>query len=73
MTAAGPGGPGNPPGDDIVLKLRHDLANPLAAVLAETQLLLLSPEQYPSEVLASLKQIEALARKMRKILQDLDL
>jgi signal transduction histidine kinase len=57
---------------DIVLKLRHDLANPLAAVLAETQLLLLSPEQLNAETLASLKQIEALARRMRQILQDVD-
>ena len=27
-------------------KLRHDLSNPLSAILAETQLLLLSPEKY---------------------------
>ena len=55
---------------DIVHKLRHDLANPLAAVLAETQLLLLSPDDLNPEVLSSLKQIEALARRMRQILQD---
>jgi len=52
-------------------KLRHDLSNPLAAVLAETQLLLLSPEQLSAEAVSSLKQIETLARKMRQILQDL--
>jgi signal transduction histidine kinase len=57
-------------GKDIVHKLRHDLANPLAAVLAETQLLLLSPDELNPEVLSSLKQIEALARRMRQILQD---
>jgi signal transduction histidine kinase len=57
-------------GEDIVHKLRHDLANPLAAVLAETQLLLLSPDELNPEVVSSLKQIEALARRMRQILQD---
>ena len=36
---------------DLVQKLRHDLANPLAAVLAETQLLLLAPELLNAETL----------------------
>lgn len=65
MTTAGEGQ------GDVVLKLRHDLANPLAAVLAETQLLLLAPELLNAETLAGLKQIETLARRMRQILQDL--
>ncbi|HUK20492.1 MAG TPA: histidine kinase dimerization/phospho-acceptor domain-containing protein [Gemmatimonadales bacterium] len=51
-------------------KFRHDLSNPLAAILAETQLLLLSPEQFNRESLDSLKQIETLARRMRQILDD---
>ena len=55
-----------------IRKLRHDLSNPLAAVLAETQLLLLSTEKYDAETVASLKQIEALARKMRGMLEALD-
>jgi hypothetical protein len=46
------------------------LANPLAAVLAETQLLLLSSDQFSPETVSSLKQIESLARKMGQILQD---
>jgi signal transduction histidine kinase len=50
-------------------KLRHDLSNPLSAILAETQLLLLAPEKYDEETLAGLKQIEDLARKMRQMLQ----
>lgn len=50
-------------------KLRHDLSNPLSAILAETQLLLLSPEKYDEETLTALKQIEDLARKMRQMLQ----
>jgi signal transduction histidine kinase len=60
------------PDADTIQKLRHDLANPLGAVLAETQLLLLSPELLTPETLAGLKQIESLARRMRQILQDLD-
>jgi signal transduction histidine kinase len=53
-------------------KLRHDLSNPLAAILVETQLLLLSAEKFDEETVGSLKQIETLARKMREILQTLD-
>ncbi len=55
-----------------VSKLRHDLSNPLAAILAETQLLLLNADHFDGETVGSLKQIEALARKMSQILQDLD-
>jgi signal transduction histidine kinase len=51
-------------------KLRHDLSNPLSAILAETQLLLLSPEKLDEETLTGLKQIEDLARKMRQLLQE---
>jgi signal transduction histidine kinase len=57
---------------DPIRKLRHDLSNPLAAVLAETQLLLLSEDKYDAETVASLRQIETLARKMRDILEALD-
>ena len=52
-----------------IRKLRHDLSNPLAAVLAETQLILLNADTLDAEVVAGLKQIEALARKMRDILE----
>lgn len=54
---------------DPIGKLRHDLSNPLSAILAETQLLLLTPEKFDSETVASLKQIESLARRMRQLLQ----
>jgi len=67
-----PGAEG-PHGVDKVRKLRHDLANPLAAVLAETQILLLSADQFNAETVSSLRQIETLARRMRQILEDLDL
>ena len=50
-------------------KLRHDLANPLAAILAETQLLLLDAEKLDEETVRSLKEIEALSRRMRDLLQ----
>ncbi len=50
-------------------KLRHDLSNPLAAVLAETQLLLLQAESYDAETVTTLKEIESLARRMRDIIQ----
>jgi len=53
-------------------KLRHDLSNPLAAVLAETQLLLLDADALSDEVVTGLRQIETLARKMRGIIQDTD-
>jgi signal transduction histidine kinase len=56
---------------DPLHTLRHDLSNPLAALLAETQLLLLNADHFDAETVASLKQIEALARKMRQILHDL--
>jgi len=55
-----------------LLKLRHDLSNPLSAILAETQILLLTPEQFDEETLSSLKQIEDLARKMRQMLLALE-
>ncbi|MFZ5625192.1 MAG: hypothetical protein ACOY71_12315 [Gemmatimonadota bacterium] len=55
---------------DIVHKLRHDLSNPLAALLAEIQLLLLNEGRFDSETAASLRQIEMLAVKMRTILRE---
>jgi len=56
------------PSPDPVRRLRHDLANPLAALLAETQLLLLNANRLDPETMESLRDIEALARRMRDIL-----
>ena len=56
--------------DDPIAKLRHDLASPLSAILAETQLMLLNEAQLDGELVESLKHIEGLARRMRDILQD---
>ena len=55
---------------DRVNKLRHDLSNPLSALLAETQLLLLNESQIDKEVVASLREIENLAIRMRAILRE---
>lgn len=49
--------------------LKHDLANPLSAILAETQLMLLDADTLPEEVVTYLKEIEGLSRRMRDILQ----
>ena len=57
------------PVDNRVRELRHDLSNPLSAILAEAQLLLLRAETLDEETVTSLKEIEALSRRMRDILQ----
>ncbi|HEU5359065.1 MAG TPA: histidine kinase dimerization/phospho-acceptor domain-containing protein [Gemmatimonadales bacterium] len=51
-------------------KLRHDIANPLSALLAEAQLLLLNDAKLDPEVAASLREIENLAIRMRALLRD---
>lgn len=56
------------PAEDPVRRLRHDLSNPLSAILAETQLLLLNAEQLDPETVTSLKEIERLARRMGDML-----
>lgn len=55
--------------DERIRALRHDLSNPLAAILAETQLLLLNASSYDEETVTSLREIESLARRMRDMLQ----
>ncbi|MEK6610818.1 MAG: histidine kinase dimerization/phospho-acceptor domain-containing protein [Gemmatimonadota bacterium] len=53
---------------EVIRKLRHDLANPLAALLAETQLLLLNEATLDRETVEGLREIEGLARRMREML-----
>jgi signal transduction histidine kinase len=53
---------------DPVSRLRHDLANPLAALMTEVHLLLLDEAAMPADVAGSLREIESLARQMREIL-----
>jgi signal transduction histidine kinase len=55
---------------DPISKLRHDLANPLAALLAEAQLLLLSEKPLDPEVQRAVTEIEKAAIRMRGILRD---
>ena len=50
-------------------KLRHDLANPLSAVLAEAQLLLLREPPLDDETVEAIRTIEDQCRRMRDILQ----
>ncbi len=54
---------------DPLARLRHDLANPLAGVLAETQLMLMSDAPLDDEIRRGLQEIEALALRMRSILK----
>ena len=54
--------------EDRLRRFRHDLANPLSAILAETQLLLLRASTLDTETVASLKEIESLSRRMRDIM-----
>ena len=54
---------------EVIRKLRHDLANPLAAILAEAQLMLLNEAALDAETVEGLREIEALARRMREMLQ----
>ncbi len=72
----------NKPGYDVIhpgtmndaerlSRLRHDLSNPLSALLAETQLLLLNEAQIDPETLTGLREIEALAIRMRSLLREL--
>ena len=49
-----------------------DLTNVLAGPYCSYQLMLLGAEKYDAETVAGLKQIEALSRKMRGILEALD-
>ena len=52
-------------------KLRHDLSNPLSALLAEAQLLLLGASRMDEETASGLREIEALALRMRNMLREL--
>jgi signal transduction histidine kinase len=52
-------------------RLRHDLSNPLSALLAEVQLLLLEEARIDPATVTSLREIEALAIRMRSMLREL--
>lgn len=52
-------------------KLRHDLSNPLSAILAEIQLLLLNENKLDDETRTTLRDVEALAIRMRGMLREI--
>lgn len=54
---------------DPVARLRHDLANPLAALLIETQMLLQQTDRLDPDTVTSLREIEKQARRIRDLLQ----
>jgi K+-sensing histidine kinase KdpD len=64
-------GPMNDSDAERLGRLRHDLSNPLSALLAEAQLLLLNEANMDAETLTGLKEIEALAIRMRAMLREL--
>ena len=66
-----PRGGGRMSENERLNKLRHDLSNPLSALLAEAQLVLLNESQIDPETLTSLRAIEALAIRMRAMLREL--
>jgi signal transduction histidine kinase len=55
--------------DKRIADLRHDLANPLSAILAEAQLLLMSDAPLDEETRNGLLAVEKLALRMRAILK----
>ena len=55
---------------DRLAKLRHDLSNPLGAILAEAQLLLLDEDRLSPATAASIRTIEALSLRMRALLRE---
>ena len=56
--------------DARVRKLRHDIASPLAAILAETQLLLLNASDFDEETVTALQTIETAVRRIRDLLAE---
>lgn len=56
--------------DDRMADLRHALANPLSAILAEAQLLLMGDATLDEETRNGLQEVEKLALRMRAILKD---
>ncbi len=55
--------------EERLRKLRHDLANPLSAVLAEAQLLLLREPPLDEETAGAIQVIEDQCRRMRDVLK----
>jgi len=56
------------PTEERLSKLRHDLANPLSAIMAEAQLLLLRDPPLDKETLGAIRSIEEQSLRMRDLL-----
>jgi signal transduction histidine kinase len=56
--------------DERIAHLRHALANPLSAILAEAQLLLMGDVPLDPETRNGLQEVEKLALRMRTILKE---
>lgn len=56
--------------DERLADLRHALSNPLSAILAEAQLLLMGDAPLDDETRNGLKEVEKLALRMRSILKE---
>ena len=56
------------PIEERLRKLRHDLANPLSAILAEAQLLLLRDPPLDKDTIEAIRSIEEQSRRMRDML-----
>jgi signal transduction histidine kinase len=56
--------------DERIADLRHALANPLSAILAEAQLLLMGDAPLDAETRSGLQEVEKLALRMRTILKE---
>jgi signal transduction histidine kinase len=59
-----------PTPNDSAAQLRHDLANPLSAILAEAQLALLEISNLDPEARRALQTIEMMALRIRTRLQE---
>lgn len=57
-----------PSAEERLARLRHDLANPLSAILAEAQLLLLDGDTLSDDTRRALRTIEDMALRMRALL-----
>lgn len=66
----GIGGDETRPAQAPISRLVHDLANPLSAVLAEVQLLLLDADSLTPDAVVSLRAIESAALRMRVVLRE---
>jgi signal transduction histidine kinase len=56
--------------DERIAALRHSLADPLSAILAEAQLLLAGDALLDEETRSGLQRVEALAFRMRAMLKE---